>query len=88
MHAADFINGAFEMLGAVLVLNHCRAVLKDRAVAGVSVLSCWMFTVWGGWNLVYYPHLGQWASFAGGCVLVAANAFYVSLLLRFRRTRA
>lgn len=82
---ADVCNGLFEALGGLLVLNHCRAVLRDRAVAGVSIVSVVMFTAWGFWNLYYYPALGQWFSFAGALVIVAANALWVALLIRFAR---
>lgn len=86
MTYADLINGGFEVIGGLLVLNHCRAVLKDKAVAGVSVVSVVMFTGWGFWNAVwYYPSLDQWASFAGGLVIVAANICWVALLLRYRK---
>lgn len=80
----DFINGAFELLGGAMILNHCRAVLRDKAVAGVSIASTGFFGAWGLWNLFYYPHLGQWWSTAGGAVIVAANFAWVSLLLKYR----
>ena len=80
----DFFNGLFEVLGGVMVLNHCRAVLRDKAVAGVSILSTAFFSAWGFWNLFYYPHLDQWWSFAGGVVIVAANCLWVALLLKYR----
>lgn len=70
---ADLINGSFEILGGLFILNHCRVVLKDKRVAGVSVVSVAFFTAWGFWNLYYYPSLNQWWSFAGGCVVVAAK---------------
>ena len=81
----DLINGAFETLAGVFVLNHCRVLVKDKAVAGVSILSVAFFTAWGVWNLWYYPALGQTASFLGGLVVVAANLVYVGLLLRYSR---
>lgn len=81
----DVINGAFELLAALFVLNHCRVLLRDRAVAGVSILSTVFFTLWGCWNLHYYPALNQWFSFIGGLGIVVANAFYIALLVRFRR---
>lgn len=81
----DMINGLFEMIGGLLVLNHCRAVLRDRRVAGVSIFSVAVFTLWGFWNLYYYPFLGQWWSFAGGLVIVMANALWVALLFRYRK---
>jgi hypothetical protein len=80
----DFVNGAFELLGGAFVLNHCRAVVRDKAVAGVSILSTAFFSAWGVWNLYYYPHLGQWWSFTGGLVIVASNCLWVALLIKYR----
>ena len=81
----DMINGLFEAIGGALVLNHCRAVLRDKAVAGVSIFSTAVFSLWGFWNLFYYPHLDQWYSFGGGLVIVTANCLWVYLLLKYRR---
>lgn len=81
----DLINGAFELLGGVFVANHCRVLLKHKAVAGVSVLSIALWSVWGVWNLFYYPFLGQWISFVGGVGVTVANIVYVILLLRYSR---
>lgn len=39
------------------------------------------FSAWGIWNLVYYPTLGQWASFIGGVLLVAGNVAWVVLAI-------
>lgn len=81
---ADIFNGAFELLGGIFVLNHCRAVWKDKAVKGVSILSTAFFSAWGVWNLYYYPSLDQWWSFAGGLAIVGANVLWIALLLRYR----
>jgi hypothetical protein len=85
MTSADAINGLFEAVGGLLVLNHCRAVVRDKEVKGVSILSTAVFTLWGFWNIYYYPALGQWWSFAGGLVIVLANMLWVALLLRYRK---
>lgn len=85
MNWADFTNGLFEFIGGLLILNHCRAVLRDKAVAGVSILSTAIFTSWGFWNLYYYPSLGQWWSFTGGLLIVAANCLWVYLMLKYRK---
>ena len=82
---ADLINGAFELLGGFFILNHCRVVVKDKCVAGVSVISTIFFTGWGVWNLYYYPSLGQWASFVGGLFIVAANMVWIGLMLKYRK---
>lgn len=79
----DIVNGLFEFCGAAFIACSIRRVLIDRQVAGISWLTISFFAGWGLWNLFYYPHLDQWFSFAGGVALVAANAVYVALLLRF-----
>lgn len=84
----DLINASFEALGGVFILGHCRAVLRDKAVAGVSIVSTVFFTAWGFWNLFYYPSLGQFMSFWGGVFLVVANCVWVGLLVRYRKCEA
>lgn len=86
--SADLINGLFEFGGAMLIFNHCRVLLKDRAVAGVSKISTAIFTSWGFWNLYYYPSLKQMWSFTGGCFIVTANLLWLVLMLRFSRKAA
>ncbi|MEQ1558104.1 MAG: hypothetical protein ABL933_04080 [Methyloglobulus sp.] len=83
---ADLINSAFEALGGIFILDHCRIVLRDKRVAGVSIIATVFFTAWGFWNLFYYPHLGQWSSFWGGVFLVLANCVWVGLLVRYRKS--
>lgn len=77
----DVINGLFEALAGLMVLNHCRVLRQHKEVRGVSILSCAFFTAWGFWNLFYYPHLGQMWSFVGGLVIVAANALWVGMMV-------
>lgn len=84
---ADVINGLFEMLGGIFVLNHCRTVIKDKAVAGVSIVSTIFFTLWGVWNLYYYPSLDQWWSFLGGLMIVSSNTLWVLLMFRYRKPK-
>lgn len=85
MISPDLINGTLELLGGLMILNHCRIVLRDKAVAGVSILSTIFFTGWGFWNLYYYPNLNQWWSFTGGIMIVSANVFWIFLMIRYRK---
>lgn len=80
---ADLVNGAFEFAAGLMMANNCRVLLRDRAVAGVSIASMAFFSAWGIWNLWYYPSLGQTWSFIGGLFVVTANVAYVALLCRF-----
>lgn len=84
MNLPDLINAAFEALGGLFILNHCRVLYQHKAVAGVSILSTVFFALWGAWNLYYYPSLDQWASFYGGLCITIANTFYIFLLFKYR----
>ena len=39
----DLINGTFELCGSYFIWLHIRQVLKDKKVAGVSVLATGFF---------------------------------------------
>jgi hypothetical protein len=57
---------------------------KDKEVKGVHWGPTMFFFLWGLWNLFYYPHLGQWWSFAGGVSIVTANGVWVYQMLKYR----
>ncbi len=81
----DLTNGAFEMLGAIAIFGHVLRLWKDKAVAGVSILATIFFSLWGFWNLYYYPHLDQWASFGGGIAIVLGNIIWVTGMIYYTR---
>jgi len=85
MQTPDLINGAFEALGSLFILNHCRALWKSKQAHGVSLLSTTFFSAWGFWNIFYYPHLDQMLSFYGGLAICAANLLWISLIWYIRR---
>lgn len=88
MTAPDVINGAFELLGGLTTGLNIRALMRDKQVRGVDWRLTFFYTAWGLWNLFYYPHLGQWASFAGGVVIVAGNLVWLALVIHYRRRSA
>lgn len=83
----DIINGAFETSGAFFIWLSIFRLWRDKRVAGISVLTIGFFFAWGLWNLFYYPHLEQWASTAGGILIVISNAIYVGMLLYYGRRK-
>jgi len=62
----DLINGSFELLGGFAICQSIFRVIKDKSVKGVSVPHVAFFSLWGFWNLYYYPTLGQMLSFWRG----------------------
>lgn len=81
----DAINAAFELVGSFMTWRNFVQLRRDRTVAGVYWPVTAFFSVWGLWNLWYYPALGQWLSFSAGIVLCMGNIAWVILALRLRR---
>lgn len=81
----DFINGLFEFAGGFFVWLNCRRIYRDKRVLGVSPVAIGFFTLWGVWNLAYYPSLAQYWSVAGGVSVVAANAVWLTLYLKYSK---
>lgn len=85
MAIPDIINGCFEAFASLFILNHARVLWKSKQAHGVSMLSTWYFMLWGVWNMWYYPHLGQYFSFAGGVVIVLAQLFWIWSIWKIRK---
>lgn len=85
MNIPDLINGLFELLGGFLLWTNVQRAFKDKAFKGVAIVPTAFFTVWGLWNLYFYPHLGQWLSFFGGLNIVFANSIWVGQMIYYRK---
>lgn len=81
----DNINGLFELTGGAFILFSCAKLFKDKKVRGVSFIHVAYFTLWGYWNIYYYPHLNQWMSFIGGLSVVLVNTMWLGMLLYYLR---
>ena len=81
----DIVNGLFEGLGSLFTMTNVLAILRDKMIRGFSPLPTVFWTLWGWWNLYYYPSLGQWFSFTGGVFLVTLNTIYLYLLWKYRK---
>ena len=83
----DIVNAIFEF-GAILgIYGHIRQIKKDKKVNGIYIPTIMFFTLWGFWNIYYYPSLGQWFSFIAGSVLALMNCAYVYLLVKYSRRK-
>jgi hypothetical protein len=80
----DQINAGFELIGAAMIFNNCRMVLRDKLVRGVSILANTYFTGWGIWNVFYYPSLNQVWSFRAGLCICTANILWILLMLYYK----
>lgn len=82
----DIINGLFEFGGAIVSLMNVREIVRTKKVVGVRWEPTAFFSAWGIWNLYFYPHLGQWFSFAGGAALVYVNVMWIVFAIWYGRT--
>ena len=83
MSIPDLINGCFELFAGFFILLHCKRLYKDKKARGVSLTAVIFFTLWGFWNLFYYPYLNQWLSFFGGMSIAIINSTWVVMLIYY-----
>lgn len=88
MNNPDLINGLFESFGASVLWLNINRLIKDEYIAGVSIFPTMFYSVWGFWNLYYYPHLNQWYSFIGALGVVIANTVWTLLAIYYKRDHA
>lgn len=81
----DIINGFFELVGTLCLASNIRLLYRQKQVRGVTWQVSIFFTLWGIWNLFYYPSLGQWFSFSGGVLIAAANIIWITMAFIYRK---
>lgn len=87
MNWNDVVNGLFELGGAYFTWRNYFQLMKDRETKGIWWPLIAFMTLWGFWNLIYYPSLGQWLSFGAGLLLVGGNLFWVMLVLQLKYSK-
>lgn len=81
----DRVNASLEYFGVLFALHNCVVLVQDNGqVQGVSLAAIVFFTLWGVWNLYYYPSLGQHASAIASIGLVFANGAWLGIYTYFR----
>ena len=80
----DIINGLFELVGSYFTWMNAWVLWRASVIAGVYWQTTLFFTLWGVWNLIYYPMLDQWFSFYAGVLLVLGNVVWVGLVLKYK----
>lgn len=84
----DLINGAFEFTAGLMTWLNVRQIIKDKKVRGYNLKVFMFFTLWGYWNLYYYPSLNQWWSFYGGISIMLANTIWLMLAIYYKRSES
>lgn len=83
----DMINGIFELFGALFLILNVLRIHKDKKLSGVHWMPTVFFTVWGMWNLYYYPSLDQWYSFYGGLLIATVNTVWLLQIFYYSELR-
>src|SRR5206468_3186038 len=73
-----FINGVLcEFIGSCALLKNAIQLYKDKMVRGYHWNATAFSMLWGYWNIIYYPSVGDWWSFTGGLFVVSVNTFWL-----------
>ena len=81
----DIINGLFEFTSAIFCSINVVQLIKDKKIMGVSWVPTMFFTLWGLWNIYYYPSLGQMYSLIGGVSIVTVNTLWLILVWKYSK---
>lgn len=82
----DIINGSFEFISGLFLWYNVYKLHQHKCVHGVSLLTFLYFTIWGYWNLYYYPALNQLCSFTSSFLVVSANTVWIIMAYKYRRS--
>lgn len=79
----DITNALFELVGAYFTWMNAGILYQEKQLKGVYWPTWLFFSVWGCWNLFYYPSLDQQFSFYAGILLVTGNIAWVMLAVKY-----
>jgi hypothetical protein len=79
----DIINACFKLCASLFLWVSVYTLYKSKGYAGIHFSQYLFFTVAAVWNLIYYPSLGQMWSFFACISVLAANASWIYLALRY-----
>jgi ABC-type transport system involved in cytochrome c biogenesis permease subunit len=82
---SDLINGIIELTSAAFSAINIYRLHKDKQVKGFSVVPVIYFTIWGLWNLYFYPVNNLIWSFVGGIFIVVVNAIWIGQIFYYER---
>jgi hypothetical protein len=83
----DLVNAGFELVGGAVLWLTVLATYRAKCVVGVAIPTVLFFVGWDVWFLFFYASLGQWASFAAGLWLTAAQATWLGQMVYYLSRR-
>lgn len=85
MDTNDIINASFELGGGLMVIPSILNIMKTKSADGIATSTITFFTLWGIWNVYYYPAMEQPLSATAAVLLTTANLTWWSLIIRYRK---
>jgi hypothetical protein len=83
----DFINSfGFELVSCIFLSLNIIALYRDKVVKGLSLLSAGFYATWACWNVFYYFHLDQPASFWVAIPVAVLTTWWIVLAWWYRHT--
>ena len=79
----DYVNAFFEGVGALTILDNCRVALKDKKIYGISWKPIAFYTLWGFWNIYFYPSVNAMWSFYAGIAVVTSNIIWLIFIIKY-----
>ena len=80
----DTINDSFELIAGLFLILNIVELYKRKITVGIHILPVFFFTLWGIWNIIYYPAIGQKLSFYAGLLIVFNNGIWVIMALYYK----
>ena len=81
----DQANAGFEFAGASLRTLDCYRLYQAKRFQGGSLFTALFFFLWGLFNTVFYPSLGQTWSLVAAVLLTAVNGLWISMAVFYNR---
>lgn len=81
----DQLNAGFELAGAGLRSLDCYRLYQAKRFQGGSLFTALFFFLWGLFNTVFYPSLGQTWSLVAAVLLTAVNGLWIAMAVFYNR---
>lgn len=81
----DWTMAAFELGAAFFQLFNIKALRRDKSLRGVSTLPTIFFTIWGCYNVYFYPATGNPITGIAAVLILIVNIYWLLLAYKYRK---
>ena len=84
MLSSDQINACLELAGAIFLVPTLIEAYNKKRIVGVHYITPIFFSLWGLWNIFYYPSLNQYWSASAACIMLSVNIIWLVMVFRYK----